>query len=313
MNLVEIGTRVLTSCMDVKAGETVLVVTDDEKFQIGQALYQAAKELGADAMLVTMSPREVSGQEPPASIAAAMKAADVVLCPMSTSITHTRAKIEAAKAGARIATMPNITEDMFRQGAMTADYDTVMELTNRVTEMLTQASTARIEKDGHVLTLDLAGRPGIPSPGVYREKGQAGNLPSGEAYIAPLESGSNGSMVIDGSMVGIGLLDSPLQVQVKDGKLQSIQGAEAEKVGFLLNNERNATLCELGIGTNYAARLTGVILEDEKAYQTVHIAFGTNIGFGGTNKAECHIDGIIKNPTLYLDDVLVLKDGAFQI
>ena len=51
------------------------------------------------------------------------------------------------------------------------DYDTVMELTNRVTEMLTQASTARIEKDGHVLTLDLAGRPGIPSPGVYREKG----------------------------------------------------------------------------------------------------------------------------------------------
>ena len=313
MNLVEIGTRVLTSCMDVKAGETVLVVTDDEKFQIGQALYQAAKELGADAMLVTMSPREVSGQEPPASIAAAMKAADVVLCPMSTSITHTRAKIEAAKAGARIATMPNITEDMFRQGAMTVDYDTVMELTNRVTEMLTQASTARIEKDGHVLTLDLAGRPGIPSPGVYREKGQAGNLPSGEAYIAPLESGSNGSMIIDGSMVGIGLLESPLQVQVKDGKLQSIQGAEAEKVGFLLNNERNATLCELGIGTNYAARLTGVILEDEKAYQTVHIAFGTNIGFGGTNKADCHIDGIIKNPTLYLDDVLVLKDGAFQI
>ena len=313
MNLVEIGTRVLTSCMDVKAGETVLVVTDDEKFQIGQALYEAAKELGADAMLVTMSPREVSGQEPPASIAAAMKAADVVLCPMSTSITHTRAKIEAAKAGARIATMPNITEDMFRQGAMTADYDTVMELTIRVTEMLTQASTARIEKDGHVLTLDLAGRPGIPSPGVYREKGQAGNLPSGEAYIAPLESGSNGSMIIDGSMVGIGLLESPLKVQVKDGKLQSIQGAEAEKVGFLLNNERNATLCELGIGTNYAARLTGVILEDEKAYQTVHIAFGTNIGFGGTNKADCHIDGIIKNPTLYLDDVLVLKDGAFQI
>lgn len=313
MNLVEIGTRVLTSCMDVKAGENVLVVTDDEKFSIGQALYQAAKELGADAMLVTMSPREVSGQEPPAAIAAAMKAADVVLCPMSTSITHTRAKIEAAGAGARIATMPSITEDMFREGAMTADYDTVMELTGRVTRLLTQASTARIEKDGHVLTLDLAGRPGIPSPGVYRQKGESGNLPSGEAYIAPLENGSNGTMVIDGSMVGIGLLESPLLVRVKDGILQSIEGKDADKVHFLLDNTRNATLCELGIGTNYAARLTGVILEDEKAYQTVHIAFGTNIGFGGTNKADCHIDGIIKNPTLYLDDVLVLKDGAFQI
>lgn len=65
--------------------------------------------------------------------------------------------------------MPSITEDMFRQGAMTADYDTVMELTNRVTEMLTKASAARIEKDGHVLTLDLAGRRAFPVP-VYTGK-----------------------------------------------------------------------------------------------------------------------------------------------
>jgi len=313
MSFAEIGKSVLVSCMNVKAGENVLIITDDRKLDIGTALYQAAKELKAEAMLVTMEPREVSGQEPPAPIAAAMLAADVVLCPMSTSITHTRAKIEAAKAGARIATMPNISEEMFSRGAMTADYSVVLELTNRVTRLLSSASSARIEKEGHVLTLDLSGRPGIASSGVYRERGQAGNLPSGEAYIAPLENGSNGSMVIDGSMVGVGLLKEPLTVTVRDGKLQSISGADADKLGILLENENNATLCELGIGTNYAARLTGIILEDEKAYHTVHIAFGTNIGFGGTNQAGCHMDGIIKNPTLYLDDLLVLKDGEFQI
>lgn len=91
------------------------------------------------------------------------------------------------------------------------------------------------------------------------------------------------------------------------------QGKEAEKLEILLRNRNNATLCELGIGTNYAARLIGVILEDEKAYQTVHIAFGTNVGFGGNNQADCHMDGIIKNPTLYLDDKLVMLDGVFQI
>ena len=48
-------------------------------------------------------------------------------------------------------------------------------------------------------------------------------------------------------------------------------------------------------------------------YQTVHIAFGTNVGFGGNNQADCHMDGIIKNPTLYLDDKLVMLDGVFQI
>ncbi len=313
MELREIAKRMMVSCLNVRAGEQVLIVTDDKKLPIGTALYNAAQDLGAEALLMTMTPRQVSGEEPPAAVAAAMKAADVVIAPMATSITHTRAKIEAAKAGARVATMPNITEDMFSQGAMTADYDQVMDLTLRVTELLTKAATARIEKDGCVLTLDLTGRPGIPSPGVYREKGQSGNLPSGEAYIAPLEDGSNGEMVIDGSMVGLGKLDEPLRVRVEGGKLKEITGPGAEKLGVLLANDRNATLCELGIGTNHAARVTGIILEDEKAYHTVHIAFGTNIGFQGTNKADCHIDGVILNPTLYLDDQLILKDGEFVI
>lgn len=313
MELREIAKRMMVSCLNVRAGEQVLIITDDKKLPIGTALYNAAQDLGAEALLMTMTPRQVSGEEPPAAVAAAMKAADVVIAPMATSITHTRAKIEAAKAGARVATMPNITEDMFSQGAMTADYDQVMDLTLRVTELLTKAATARIEKDGCVLTLDLTGRPGIPSPGVYREKGQSGNLPSGEAYIAPLEDGSNGEMVIDGSMVGLGKLDEPLRVRVEGGKLKEITGPGAEKLGILLANDRNATLCELGIGTNHAARVTGIILEDEKAYHTVHIAFGTNIGFQGTNKADCHIDGVILNPTLYLDDQLILKDGEFVI
>lgn len=124
--------------------------------------------------------------------------------------------------------MPGITKDMFTKGAMTADYRRVMEFTERVAELLTKASTARIEKQGRVMTLDLRGRPGVSSPGIYREKGQAGNLPSGEAYIAPVETGANGSMVIDGSVVGIGLLKEPLEVEVKNGVLQSIRGKEAE-------------------------------------------------------------------------------------
>lgn len=311
--MIETGKAVLLRCLNVKAGETVLIVTDDGKLGIANALYEAAKGLGAEAMLMTMTPREVSGQEPPETVAAAMRHADVVICPMTTSITHTEARIRAVKAGARVATMPGITEDMFREGAMTADYSVVTELTGKLTALLSEARTARLEKDGHVLTLDLTGRPGIPSPGVYREPGQAGNLPSGEAYIAPLETGSNGTMKIDGSMVGVGLLRSPLVITVKDGRLQSIEGEDADKLGILLKNEQNGTLCELGIGTNYAARLTGVILEDEKAYHTVHIAFGTNVGFGGTNKAECHMDGVIRDPSLYLDDKLIMKDGEFVI
>ena len=262
---------------------------------------------------MVMKEREVSGQEPPKVIAEAMKAADVVIAPTAQSLTHTNARIEAAKAGTRVATMPGITSEMFSQGAMTADYSKVEELTAKVTEMLTKASKARIEKEGNVLTINLDGRNGVPSPGVYKEAGKCGNLPSGEAYIAPLEDGSDGEMTIDGSMVGIGKLESPLHMTISGGKLRSVKGDKSENLDILLKNETNGTLCELGIGTNEAAILNGIILEDEKVYGTVHIAFGTNTSFGGVNKAECHMDGIILRPTLYLDNNKVIEDGVFLI
>lgn len=311
--LVKTAEGVLSSCLAVKKGEEVLIVTDDTRKEIGEALYEAAGNLGCERLLMVMNERELSGQEPPKAVAAAMKSADVVIAPTAQSLTHTNARIEAARAGTRVATMPGITEEMFSQGAMTADYSKVEELTAVVTKMLSKASVARIEKDGHVLTINIRGRDGVPSPGVYREPGKCGNLPSGEAYIAPLEDGSEGEMIVDGSMVGIGKLDSPLHMVISGGKLRSVTGEKSENLDVLLKNETNGTLCELGIGTNEAAVLNGIILEDEKVYGTVHIAFGTNISFGGVNKAECHMDGIILRPTLYLDDVKVIEDGVFLV
>lgn len=312
-DFVKIAEQVLVSCLGVKKDESVLVITDDTRKEIGEALYQAACDLGCEGLLLVMKEREVSGQEPPKAVAEAMKAADVVIAPTAKSLTHTAARIQAAAAGTRVATMPGITREMFGKGAMTADYQEVEKLTARITDMLTQADKARIEKDGKVLEISLKGRDGVPSPGVYKEPGKCGNLPSGEAYIAPLEDGSEGEMIIDGSMVGIGKLESPLHMKISGGKLREVTGDKSENLGILLKNETNGTLCELGIGTNEAAILNGIILEDEKVYGTVHIAFGTNASFGGVNKAECHMDGIILRPTLYLDDTLVIKEGVFQV
>lgn len=312
-SLKEIAKRILVINLGVIPGEEVLVIADDASLTIGQALYQAAQELHCEAMLILMKARELNGQEPPRTVAEAMKAANVVIAPTAKSLTHTLARIEAAKEGTRVATMPGITESMFGTGAMTANYEEVVKLTDTVTEMLTKAKTARIEKDDCVLSLDISGRKGVPSSGVYRLVGQCGNLPSGEAYIAPMEKGSNGEMIIDGSMGGVGKLNSPLHMVIRDGKLRQVTGDKSEKLEILLKNEKNATLCELGIGTNEKAILNGIILEDEKVYGTVHIAFGTNTSFGGVNKAECHLDGIILKPTLYLDEKLVIKDGVFLV
>lgn len=316
MDLDERARTIIETNLGLGEDETLLVVTDDATREVGELFYRAARSLDRRALILQMPVGRVAGEEPPAAVAAAMREADVALCPTAQSITHTNARIEAAKTGTRVVTMPGVTMDMLRDGAACADYAEVERRTRELTERLTQARSARIEKGGHVLELSLDGRAGVASPGVYREPGASGNFPSGEAYIAPVETEANGSIVIDGSMVGIGTLAEPLVATIEHGRLVRMEGADAngpyaERLAVLFERPENGTIAELGIGTNEAAKLCGIILEDEKLYGTVHVAFGTNTSFGGETKANCHLDGIVLRPTLYLDDDLAIREGEF--
>ncbi len=199
------------------------------------------------------------------------------------------ASAEASGSGlrARLATMPGITEDMFLEGAIAADYTEVKALTEKVTDMLTQTRKVRIEKDGHALEFSIDGRDGVPSTGMYVEPGQSGNLPSGEAYIAPVEGSAAGKIVVDGSIAGIGKVAGPVVLTVEKGRLVAADGgAEGEKLLQMLGDGDGRLLGEFGIGTNNKARITGVVLEDEKVYGTIHVAFGSNNTFGGVVAAK---------------------------
>ena len=299
--------------MGWRKGECVLIVTDDLLYPLSYSFYRAVKTLEPRTMLIVTPPVDVSGQEPEQAAGYAMTGADIIFCMTSRSITHTAARMQAANAGARIASMPGITEDLLLQGAITADYHQVAARSSLLARLLTEAKTARLEKNGKVLYLNLAARKGIASTGLYLHPGEGGNLPSGEAYIAPQEEQSWGTMEIDGSMVGIGKLGEPLTVRVEAGKLCEISGEGAEKIRALLHTEADRTLGELGIGTNEQARLCGIVLEDEKVFGTVHIAFGTNKSFGGAINASCHLDGVILAPTLWLDEKKILEKGKFVL
>lgn len=264
-------------------------------------------------MLAVMTERAKSGEEPPEAIAAAMTKAQVVVCITKHSLTHTQARKQAAAAGARLATMPGITEDMFLEGAIAADYTQVKALTEKVTDMLTGAQTVRIEKDGRSLEFSIQGRNGVPSTGMYLEPGQSGNLPSGEAYIAPVEGTAEGQIVVDGSIAGIGKLSGPIVLTVEKGRLTAAEGGpEGEKLLQMLGDGDGRLLGEFGIGTNEKARITGVVLEDEKVYGTIHVAFGSNNTFGGVVAAGVHIDCVVGKPDVYLDGRQIMKNGELN-
>lgn len=314
MNFTATAKRLLTDNMGLKEGESLLIVYDETTLRIGESLFEAGLQLGAKALALRMPLLSRNGEEPFPVVTQAMAGSDVVVAATGTSLTHTQAKKNACKAGARVATMPRITEDMFFNGPVTADYNKVEALTRKVSAFLDHAREAELRSGGCVLRMSLEGRRGVLSTGVYRNRGESGNLPSGESYIAPVEGTAEGEAVVDGSFAGLGILEAPLKLTFSRGLMVNTEGADAKRLeamlGDLSANPNARNLAELGIGTNDKARVTGVILEDEKIYGTVHLALGSNDTFGGTVAAGIHVDGVITRPELLLDGKIVVKDGV---
>ncbi|WP_407270144.1 aminopeptidase [Radiobacillus sp. PE A8.2] len=301
MDLIDIAKSVLRQNMHVRTDERVLVITDDEKHDIADLFYQAGKALSSESIIVKMPTRQKSGEEPSQMIASLMTVADVILCVTEHSLTHTQARKQACDAGARVATMPGITLDMLENGAISADYNEVQELTEEYCQQLERGETVKIVKENHELTFSIKGRKSIRSTGVFKQKGESGNVPSGESYIAPIEDSANGTMMIDGSVSNIGVLDEPIILKIESGRLVDATGANGQKLLALLGDGDGRTIAEFGIGTNKKARLIGNVLEDEKVFGTVHIAFGSNKSFGGKTEAGVHIDCIIKEPEFWIE------------
>ena len=304
-------------CMGIQNHETVLVVSDALTRKIGQALFDVSQDLCREVFMLEMLPRSVNGEEPPELVTEAMQRVDVVIAPLSTSITHTNARRLACAEGARVGTMPGITEDIMVR-TMRADYHKIARLTHQVRDILSAGKTVRVTSPaGTDLTLPIDGINAIASTGLILERGSFGNLPSGEAYLMPQEGKAEGTLVVDGSMAGVGLItDEPIRITIVNGKAEKIEGGKeaalleetVERIGPLARN-----IAEFGVGTNDMAKVTGKILEDEKVKGTIHVALGNNISMGGTVNVPFHVDGVVLKPTVYVDDVLLLKDGKLLV
>ncbi len=309
------GARVaVRTCMGVKRGERVLVVTDPPRLAIARSLLDAAREVGANAMLLCMPVGKRHGEEPPKLVGAAMLSSDIVLAPTTYSISHTQARLRATRSGVRIATMPMITKDILSSGAMLADYREVSKLTKKVAAKLQGVKRVEVTtRAGTELVFSIAGRRICPDTGIYRRPGDFGNLPAGEVAVAPVEGTAEGQVVIDGSMVD--RVRGKIRIRFEHGIARKISGRGASKLLRMLDTAgpSSRNLAEFGIGTNPKARLIGNMLEDEKVLGTCHIALGDNSSFGGRVKAGIHVDGIFTKPTVRLDGKILMEEGQLKV
>ncbi|MBI2848133.1 MAG: aminopeptidase [Chloroflexi bacterium] len=307
---------VVEDCLGVKEAEQVLILVDEKSRRIGQAFFDAAVRIKAEAVLIEFIERALNGSEPPRAVAEAMKHADAIIAPTTKSVSHTAATREARLAGARIASMPGVTEDVMAR-TMGADYYKIRERTLKFQKIFNEGNEVRLKSPaGTDMIFFIAGRQGSADAGFIRERSSRGNLPAGESCISPLEGKTQGIAVVDASMAGVGILKQPIKLVVKDGHVTEISGGEEARVLDALLSEKGRearNIAELGIGTNDRATVSGNILEDEKVMGTVHIGLGTSSNIGGLVSASLHLDGVITRPTLIVDGRVIIKDGQHLV
>jgi leucyl aminopeptidase (aminopeptidase T) len=156
--------------------------------------------------------------------------------------------------------------------------------------------------------------------------GQWKNLPDGEVFTCPVNV--NGKIVIDGCLGDFftrkygSLENTPVIVEVENGRAirESIrcdnEQLRHELTEYLFEIDENShRIGEFAIGTNTGlTELIYNLLQDEK-FPGVHIAFGSPLPgkTGAKWDSKAHVDGVIKNPTIYVDGEVLMNKGEFSL
>ena len=304
---------VFEGAMKIEKEESCLIVTDTIKEPIGRAFYEYAKTITDHSEILIMEPTSEHAQEPPLEISEAMLNFDVMLLITNKSLTHTRARIAATIKGSRIATMPMITEDIANR-CLDINYDILRKNSQKIYLVLKETKVVRVTTElGTDISFvigdsDFFGQNG----GSFHTPGSYGNLPEGEISFAP--ETCDGTFIVDASFPGLGLLKTPLIFKVKDGKVFDVKGEHSSSVKERLDIAGSGAyvVAELGIGLNPKAKIIGTILEDEKVIGTVHIALGNNLSYGRSNDVSLHLDGVIRDPDIFLDGHQIMQKGRFK-
>jgi leucyl aminopeptidase (aminopeptidase T) len=329
-SITEGATNAVRTCLAVKKGEHVLIVTDRPRLEIGDALRKQSEGVTAGNVkffvLEDYTSRPMT--ELPTQIEKEIHWANVTLWAtdsMKGEVTSRMKFIRSAVKYARHGHMPNITKQAMEEG-MCSDYNEIFRITMKVNDAVKKAKRLKVTNPAGT-SLDVELNPNWrwkPCHGLYHSKGEWGNLPEGEIFTAAYKA--DGVLVIDllgdyfDKKYGI-LTGAPLRIKVKNSRadLDSIecknQELKKDLKGYLKTDENSDRLGEFALGTNiFLKKLIGNLLQDEK-FPTVHCAFGDPYTdeTGANWQSKTHVDGIIIDSTVMCDNKKIMEQGKYML
>lgn len=317
----ELATLCVDTCLGVKEGEKVLVITDGGHLEWGEAFNAAATLRGAKPTILLYPDPKPYDKEPGDLVMAAMNAADVIIVSLSqianNQFVHTKGRKDTlAKGKTRFG---GFTPPPPGTRHTAKDLLEIRDRAYRLAERLTRAETARVTTTlGTDVTMSLKRRHGTAiSPICTKaEPGKWAGIPSfSEGAISPVEGTTEGIAIIDGMINWIGFVREPVRLTFKKGAVTDVSGgADAGRLRAIWEqaDENAANVAELGIGTVHNALPIGAN-QDKRLIGTAHFGLGDNYSLGGSVRSNMHLDALMYAVTVELDGEPVVQRGNFLL
>ncbi len=314
--------RLIEDVMLVKPGENVVITVDTSSdWRVAEATARAAYAAGASPVVVWYEGRPDAVIEPPPPVAGAIARADVWIEYAVAYILHTEAYKAALENGCRYICLTGMDVDMMVRTIANVDYPKMIELSHVLGAAIAQADEIRVTSPaGTDLVARMGGRK-------IRYSGKLADTPGepimlgGQISWCPLEETINGTLVFDGAIwppKEIGLLRQPVRLTVEKGRVTAVEGGSEAKIlerwFASFDNPNIYRIAHYSLGFNPGVtRPTGRIVEDERVFGCIEFGIGSQgkqIGGPGWD-AGGHTDGIVLNPSIYLDGEPLEEEGVY--
>ena len=318
------------TCIGVKPGERVTVLTDWTNRAYGDAVAAAADQAGADVIVIDVSQQVVAAlgsgevEDPPEQLAAAMREANVNVIITDQEFSQ--------RFSHRLRRFAPVSEDcshyqvdagMDEWWLRPEDLLTMKDRAERIMSAVNNSERVRVTTPAGTNIETSVGNRGCALVTPIPDRGSvnaANSIPLwGEANWAPISELTHGTVVVDGIMMGSGpavkTVDDPITWTVENGSVVKIEGGEeSERLRETVDRFGDCArvIAELGIGASEKARFG--TMEEKACLGTVHFAIGDSTVFpGGTNECDTHLDGTMRDVTIEVDGKEILREGEMLI
>ncbi|MET3464844.1 2,5-dihydroxypyridine 5,6-dioxygenase [Variovorax atrisoli] len=251
---------------------------------------------------------------------AAMKNSDIVLDLML--LLFSPEQMEILESGTKILLAVEPPEVLVRAVPTEADRERVLA----ASKLLKAAKKMHVTSPaGTDVTFKLGDYPTISEYGFCEEPGRWDHWPSGFLFTFANEGGSDGTIVIDRGDILLpqkNYVSEKVTMQLREGFVRSIEGdidaALLREFMEAYKDPEAYAIAHIGWGMQprcYWHTLSLVDREatsgqDARAFEGNFLfSLGPNNEAGGPRTTPCHLDIPLRNCTVKLDDVVVVRDG----